>query len=35
MQPYGGTEIQFDYLKKFVEYSLLDAVHVLQEMFSK
>ena len=28
MQPYGGTEIQFDYLKKFVEYSLLDAVQI-------
>jgi len=28
MQPYGGTEIQFDYLKKYVDYGLLDSVQI-------
>jgi len=28
MQPYGGTEIQYDYLKKYVEIGLLDSVQI-------
>src|SRR6056300_1148654 len=28
MKPYGGTEIQFDYLKKHVSYGLLDSLQI-------
>ena len=28
MQPYGGTEIQFDYLRKYGNKSLLDLVQI-------
>jgi len=28
MQPYGGTEIQFDYLKKYVSQNLIDSVQI-------
>jgi glycosyltransferase involved in cell wall biosynthesis len=28
MKPYGGTEIQFDYLKKYVPISLIDSVQI-------
>ena len=28
MQPYGGTEIQFDYLRKYAEKNLLDLVQI-------
>tara|TARA_E500000318_G_scaffold4074_1_gene4346 strand:- start:1544 stop:2485 length:942 start_codon:yes stop_codon:yes gene_type:complete len=28
MQPYGGTEIQYDYLKKYVNLGLLDSVQI-------
>jgi len=28
MKPYGGTEIQFDYLKKHVSFSLIESVQI-------
>ena len=28
MQPYGGTEIQFDYLKKYTLEGLVDSVQI-------
>ena len=28
MKPYGGTEIQFDYLKKHVDQALINSVQI-------